>query len=86
MRCPLKKIIDTLNKFNIKNILFLGKINRPYLSEFKYDGEIDKHMPLILKSFKKCDGEILSSVIKIFKKYNFKVISPYTVSKKNFFF
>ena len=82
----LKKIIDTLNKFNIKNILFLGKINRPDLSEFKYDGEIDKHMPLILKSFKKGDGEILSSVIKIFKKYNFKVISPYVVSKKNFFF
>ena len=64
----LKKIIDTLRSHRINKILFLGKINRPNLSNFKYDGEIEKYIPSLLTAFKKGDGNILSTVINIFKK------------------
>ncbi len=72
----LKKIIKILHMHNISNIIFLGKINRPNLSEFKNDGLIEKYIPYLINSYKKGDGNILSSVVNIFKKQGFKVISP----------
>ena len=81
----LKKIFDTLKTNKIKTLLFLGKINRPDLSHFKNDGEIEKYLPIILNSYKQGDGKILSSVLEIFIQNGFKIISPREVSKLFFF-
>ena len=62
----LNKIFETLKINKIKNLLFLGKINRPNLSQIKNDGEIEKYIPLLLNSYQQGDGKILSSVLEIF--------------------
>ncbi len=81
----LKKILTLLYNNNIKNLLFLGKINRPSLEDFVLDGEIDQYISKITKSFKKGDGSILSSVLEIFIAKGFKILSPQSISKKYFF-
>ena len=81
----LKKIFETLKKNNIKNLLFLGKINRPNLSHIKNDGEIEKYISILLNSYQHGDGKILSSVLEIFIKNGFKIIAPGEVSKSFFF-
>ena len=81
----LRKIFETLKKNKIKNLLFLGKINRPNLSYLKYDGEIEKYIPILLNSYQQGDGKILSSVLEIFIQNGFKIISPRDVSKSLFF-
>jgi len=80
----LKEILLTLSKHKIKNILFIGKINRPNLSDFKYDGEIEKYLPILLENYKRGDGFILSAIIKIFRQKGFLVISPKDISSKFF--
>lgn len=80
----LKKIFDTLKSSKIKNVIFLGKINRPNLQDFKNDGEIEKYIPLLFKTFKKGDGQILNSVIKIFINNGFNVLGPNKISDKFF--
>ena len=81
----LKKIFDTLKINKIKNLLFLGKINRPNLSNFKNDGEIEKYIPILLNSYQQGDGKVLSTVLEIFIQNGFKIISPREVSKSSFF-
>ena len=80
----LKKIINTLKKHKVRDILFIGKINRPNLSEFKKDGEIEKYLPSLIKAYGKGDGFVLSAVIKIFKKKGFNILSPLEISNKFF--
>ncbi len=81
----LRKIFETLEINKIKTLLFLGKINRPNLSHFKNDGEIEKYIPILLNSYQQGDGKILSSVLEIFIQNGFKIISPRAVSKSFFF-
>ena len=80
----LKKIINSLKKHKVKDILFMGKINRPNLSELKKDGEIEKHLPSLIKAYGKGDGFVLSTVLKIFKKKGFNILSPPEISNKFF--
>ena len=80
----LKKILNVLHKYKVKNLLFLGKINRPDLSNLRFDGEIEKHIPILAKSFKKGDGNVLSSVLDIFVQKGFKIIKPHHVSESFF--
>ncbi len=80
----LKKILNVLKKSKVNELLFLGKINRPNLSKFKKDGEIDKYLPIFIDLFQKGDGNILNSVIKIFSQKGFKVISPRDISNSFF--
>jgi DUF1009 family protein len=80
----LKKIFDTLRINKINTLLFLGKINRPNLSNFKNDGEIEKYIPILLNSYQQGDGKILSSVLEIFIQNGFRIISPREVSKSFF--
>lgn len=80
----LKKILKVLKKYKIRNLLFLGKINRPNLSNFQYDGEIDKHIPALIKSYKEGDGKVLLSVLKIFNQKGFNILSPQEVSQSFF--
>ena len=81
----LKNILNTLKKHNIKNIIFLGKINRPNIKDFKNDGEIENHLPFLLQQFAKGDGMILSGVVKIFIEKGFIILSPSILSNKFMF-
>ncbi len=80
----LKEILNTLKKFKINNLLFLGKIIRPNLSYFKSDGEIDKYIPLLINSYKKGDGKVLLEVLNIFKQKGFNILSPGEISESFF--
>ena len=80
----LKEILNTLKKFKINNLLFLGKIIRPNLSNFKSDGEIDKYIPLLINSYKKGDGKVLLEVLNIFKQKGFNILSPGEISESFF--
>lgn len=81
----LKKILQTINKNKIVDILFLGKIDRPNFSNFRLDGEIDKYMPKLFNSFKKGDGNILLTVLEIFSSKGYNIISPKDISESFFF-
>ncbi len=76
----LSKILKILSDNSIKNIIFLGKIKRPNLLDFEYDEEIVKYLDILLMSSKKGDGALLSSVINIFKKKGFNILSPRDIS------
>tara|TARA_A100001035_G_scaffold273747_1_gene264692 strand:- start:864 stop:1685 length:822 start_codon:yes stop_codon:yes gene_type:complete len=80
----LKKILKKLNEYRIQNLIFLGKIIRPNLSDFKADGEIDKYIPLLIKSYMQGDGKVLYSVLSIFTKKGYKVLSPRKISSSFF--
>ncbi len=80
----LKKILKTLNEHGIQKLVFLGKITRPDLSNFKPDGEIDRYIPLLMKSYIKGDGRVLNSVLNIFIQKGYKVLSPRKVSSSFF--
>ncbi len=80
----LKEILITLKKHKIKNLLFLGKISRPDLSNFKTDGEIDKYLPKLIDSYKKGDDSVLSGVLDIFKEKGFNILSPGEISDSYF--
>ena len=80
----LKKILTVLKKNKIKYLLFIGKINRPDLTSFKSDGVIDNYIPILYKSFRHGDGKILKSVIDIFLKEGFKILSPNKISSSFF--
>jgi DUF1009 family protein len=73
----LKKILDLLNLKKVKEIIFLGKIVRPDLSEFKKDGIVEKYIPRLVEVYKKGDGAVLDAVINIFKEHNFRPVSPF---------
>ena len=81
----LKKILNTLEKCSIKDIIFLGKINRPNLKDFKNDGEIEKYLPFLFKQYTKGDGSLLSGIIKIFTEIGYNILSPSILSNKFFF-
>lgn len=80
----LKKILEILKIHKIKDLLFIGKISRPNLSNFKMDGVIDKYMPLLINTFTKGDGKILFSIIEIFTENGFNILSPNKISKSFF--
>ena len=86
----LKKILHLLKLNKITEIIFLGKINRPNLNNFKLDGEIDKYLPILNSAYKKGDDFLLKSILSIFKQYGYLIKSPldlsasYLLSKKDF--
>ena len=85
----LKKILNILKIKNVNEIIFLGKINRPNLINFKLDGEIDKFLPKLYTAYKKGDDFLLKIILDIFKKYGYSIKSPlnlsdsYLLSKKD---
>ncbi len=76
----LKKILELLKNKSISEIIFLGKIKRPNLEDFKNDGIVEKYIPILLEAYKKGDGAVLDTVISIFKQQNFKIVSPFKYS------
>ena len=77
----LKKILELLKKRNVKDIIFLGKIARPNLSNFKNDGIVEIYIPKLIEAYKKGDGAVLDAVIDIFKEHNFRAVSPFKYCK-----
>ena len=77
------KAIRILKRNNIKNILFLGSLNRPSLSQLKPDlWTLFKVFKFIF--FKKTDDVILRNVVNIFENEGFKVIGLSDITKKFF--
>jgi len=73
----LKKIFKILKLKKVKDVIFLGKIARPDLSNFKNDGIVEHYIPKLLEAYKKGDGAILDAVVDIFKEHNFRAVSPF---------
>ena len=76
----LRKILNILKLKKITEIVFLGKIDRPNLKNFKLDGEIDKFLPILHSAYKKGDDYLLKSILNIFEKYGFIIKSPLDIS------
>ncbi len=72
----LKKILHILKIKKISEIIFLGKIDRPNLKNFKLDGEIDKFLPMLHDAYKKGDDFLLKCILNIFKQYGYIIKSP----------
>jgi DUF1009 family protein len=71
----LGKAISILKKNNCKNIIFIGKVNRPEISLLKFDRKALFYLPRLFSAFKKGDGNILKEVIKIFKENKINVVN-----------
>ena len=71
----LGKAISILKKHGCKKIIFAGKVTTPNFSKTKFDLKALYYLPRIIKGAKKGDASIIKTVIEIFKKEGFKVIS-----------
>jgi len=71
----LGKAISILKKHGCKKIIFAGKITTPNFSKTKFDFKAIYYLPKIIKEAKKDDASIIKTVIAIFKKEGFKIIS-----------
>ena len=64
-----------LKKYGCKKIIFAGKVTTPNFSKTKFDFKAMYYLPRIIKGAKKGDASIIKTVIEIFKKEGFKIIS-----------
>ena len=71
----LGKAISILKKNNCKNIIFIGKVQRPEISLFKFDRKTLLYLPRLFSAFKKGDGNILKELIKIFKENKINLLN-----------
>ena len=73
------KILNLIKEKNCKRVLFAGKIEKPVLSNLKFDIKGIFYLPRIIKASKLGDAAILKELIKILHENKIKVI------KSNFF-
>ena len=71
----LGKAISLLKKNNCKNVIFIGKVERPEISLLKIDRKALFYFPRLFSAFKKGDGNILKEIIKIFKENKLNVVN-----------
>jgi DUF1009 family protein len=71
----LGKAISILKKNNCKNVIFIGKVERPDISLLKFDTKALFYLPRLYSAFKKGDGNILKEIIKIFKENKLNVVN-----------
>ncbi|NQW64349.1 MAG: UDP-2,3-diacylglucosamine diphosphatase LpxI, partial [Deltaproteobacteria bacterium] len=71
----LGKAIALLKKNNCKNVIFIGKVERPEISLLKFDRKALFYLPRLFSAFKKGDGNILKEIIKIFKENKLNVVN-----------
>ena len=71
----LGKAISVLKKNNCKNVIFIGKVERPDISLLKFDTKALFYLPRLFSAFKKGDGNILKEIIKIFKENKLNVVN-----------
>ena len=71
----LGKAISLFKKHGCKKIIFAGKVNTPNFTKTKFDFKALYYLPKIIKGAKKGDATIIKTVIKIFQKEGFKILS-----------
>jgi len=71
----LGKAISILKKNNCKNVIFIGKVERPDISLLKFDRKALFYLPRLFSAFKIGDGNILKEIIKIFKENKLNVVN-----------
>ena len=71
----LGKAISLLKKNKCKKIIFAGRVKVPNFIKTKFDFKALYYLPKIIKGAKKGDASIIKTIIKIFKKEGFRVIS-----------
>ena len=71
----LGKAISIFKKHGCKNIIFAGKVATPNFSKTKFDFKALYYLPKIIEGAKKDDASIIKTIIKIFKKEGFKILS-----------
>jgi UDP-2,3-diacylglucosamine hydrolase len=71
----LGKAISLLKKNNCKDVIFIGKVERPDISLLKFDTKALFYLPRLFSAFKKGDGNILKEIIKIFKENKLNVVN-----------
>ena len=71
----LGKAISILKKHRCKKIIFAGKVKTPNFSKTKFDLKAMYYLPRIIKGAKGGDASIIKTLIEIFKKEGFKIIS-----------
>ena len=68
------KIIEIINSYKCKKIIFAGKVKKPNFSTLKLDLKGVYYIPKIIKAAKKGDAAILKEIIQILSKEKIKVL------------
>ena len=76
-------IFSILHKEKIKNIIFIGKVNKPSLLRFKPNLITIYYILLILLYYFRGDNALLSKIYSIFIRKGFKVLDVRNLLKKN---
>ena len=71
----LGKAITLLRKHKCKEIIFAGKVDTPNFLTTRFDLKALYYLPKIIQSAKKGDASIIKTIISIFKKEGFKILS-----------
>jgi DUF1009 family protein len=77
------KVIEYFRKFGVKEIVFVGGLDRPDFKKLNLDGAGLVLMSKILASGALGDDALLSCVAKFFEKKGFKIISPNSIYLTN---
>ena len=64
-----------MKKYNCKKIIFAGRVSRPNFSKTKFDFKALYYLPKIIRSSKRGDAFIIKTIISIFNKEGFQIIS-----------
>lgn len=75
------KIINILKENKVKEVIFAGKVNRPNLTNLKFDLKALSYLPGLRRVFKKGDGNILNFCRNILKQNKIKVIESHKYCK-----
>lgn len=70
----MEKFLDTVRKNEIKNLVFIGAVNKPNFSTLKVDKKGALLLAKILASKVLGDDSVLTTVIKFFEKEGFKIL------------
>ena len=79
------KVVNLLNKFNIKDVCLIGKVNRPNLSNIKIDHVLSKYISQIMIEYKKGDGQTLDLILTILKNEGFRIKSLKSIDNSFYF-
>ncbi|MFP3018666.1 MAG: LpxI family protein [Candidatus Tisiphia sp.] len=79
----VKPIIEYFRKYDVKNIILAGSVNRPNLRSIKVDLMGSRLLARILKQKFLGDDKLLSIVTDFLEEKGFKVISSYEILRTN---
>lgn len=79
----VKPIIEYFRKYDVKNIILAGSVNRPNLRSIKVDLMGSRLLALILKQKFLGDDKLLGIVTDFLEEKGFKVVSSYEILRTN---